>query len=225
MRRIAALLAALLLLPVTATSTANAIPHKARPVCNLPAYSRMISANGQAMVYEKLDTATQEGGVYGCTYRYKHTYFLGEHQGFSSSGGGGIALETLGGSMVAFFEAVAGPSGAVWKIVVRNLRNGQALHKTPTGPSLPPSPPENGEPARQYVGIGPAQSIVVKSDGAVAWVVETGKVEEFYQVRALDHSGEKLLASESDINPSSLAIAGSTLYWTQGGKPFSATLD
>jgi hypothetical protein len=75
------------------------------------------------------------------------------------------------------------------------------------------------------VGIGATAAIVVKSDGAVAWIVETRQEEGTYEVHAVDKAGSRLLASGADIDPSSLALAGSTLYWTQGGKPMSASLN
>jgi hypothetical protein len=38
-------------------------------------------------------------------------------------------------------------------------------------------------------------------------------------------NGIRTLASGPTVAPSSLALAGSTLYWTQEGKPFSAVLN
>jgi hypothetical protein len=66
--------------------------------------------------------------------------------------------------------------------------------------------------------------IVVKNDGAVAWINDTVQEENRFEVHAFDATGERVLAVGSNIAPESLALAGSTLYWTQGGKPFSATL-
>ncbi len=66
---------------------------------------------------------------------------------------------------------------------------------------------------------------MVKLDGSVAWIVETGEEEGRYQVHAVDKSGSRVLASGPNIDPSSLALAGSTLYWTQGDQPFSASLN
>jgi hypothetical protein len=37
-------------------------------------------------------------------------------------------------------------------------------------------------------------------------------------------AGTRLLALGFDVSPSSLALAGSTIYWTQGVKPESASL-
>jgi hypothetical protein len=84
---------------------------------------------------------------------------------------------------------------------------------------------------------GGAVAIVLKSNGAVAWVAVDSERSEgagravgregevvYYDLYALDGTGERLVASGIEIDPSSLALAGSTFYWTQGGKPFSAVL-
>ena len=105
-----------------------------------------------------------------------------------------------------------------WQVVVENLRTGRVLQRVPTGTSSPDA-----------VGVGPVVGLVVKSDGAVAWIVENEipaqHVPAEYEVHAVDKAGDRLLASGSDIDPHSLALAGSTLYWTQGGKPMSAVLN
>jgi len=44
-------------------------------------------------------------------------------------------------------------------------------------------------------------------------------------VHAADMAGSRLLASGSDLDPTSLALAGNTLYWTEGGQPHSAQLN
>jgi hypothetical protein len=81
----------------------------------------------------------------------------------------------------------------------------------------------------------------------VAWVAEDyerssrvhgGTEAPFFDVYASDRTGTRLLASGTNVDPSSLALsagsfgvggllratAGSTLYWTQGGKSESALL-
>jgi hypothetical protein len=73
-------------------------------------------------------------------------------------------------------------------------------------------------------GIGPITSLVVKPDAAVAWIVNTDEENGGYQVHAADKTGPRVLATGADIAPGSLALAGSTLYWTQGGRPFSGVL-
>ena len=102
------------------------------------------------------------------------------------------------------------------------------------------------EPKPRYIGVGNVVSIVVKSDGAVAWIADdyerSGAAHgaEYFDVYAVDKkTGTRLSASGTNIDPSSLALSvtgtnigqgsrtapGSTLYWTQGGKPESAALN
>jgi hypothetical protein len=171
----------------------------------------MLAADSQAQIYERIETEAQGGGIFGCSFGNKHTYFLGEplpNIG-TSSGIAGIRLETLSGSMVAYEYGVAGPNGSYESVIVRKLFTGTAIH------------PEPG-----FHGIGPARAIAVKGNGAVAWIVETNSTpSREYAVEAVDSTGARLLAEGTEIDPSSLALAGSTLYWAQGGKPSSAILN
>ncbi len=170
-------------------------------------------------------------GVYGCAYRSKRSYFLGsvpEAVG-TPVGNGGVGLETLGGPMAAYEDSSSGPTGADWGVVVTDLSNGKVVHRVPTGTPVHPEPPRiEGGLTNRYVGIGPATAIVVKSDGAVAWIAQDaveGLLPYSYQVHALDKTGSRVLAVGPEIEPHSLALAGGTLYWLQGGKPMSATLN
>jgi hypothetical protein len=152
---------------------------------------------------------------------------------------------TMAGSVVAYEEFFTSASrytleGAAvtlsWRVIVRNLRTGQVLHDVPTGT---PMKPESG-----YLGVGKIVALVLKSDGSVAWIAEdsersaTAKAP-YFDLFAVDRSGTRLLASGTDIDPTSLALSvvathlgyypdtieGSTLYWTQGRQSFSTTLN
>jgi hypothetical protein len=127
-----------------------------------------------------------------------------------------------------------------WHVEVRNLRTNRTVHDVPTGLALEPEP--------RYVGVGPIVALVLKSDGAVAWIAEDFErvstpqhlgTQPYFDVYATDTTNTRLLASGTSIDPSSLAlsatgvfgvggnrrtIVGSMLYWTQSGKQFSATL-
>jgi hypothetical protein len=128
--------------------------------------------------------------------------------------------------MAAYYEGSGDPAGGYWGMTVRDLSNGKVVHTVPTGTPVHPAPPRvEGGLTRSNVGIGPATAIVVKNDGAVAWIVSTPKEDGYYQVHAVDKMGSRVLATGPEIEPHSLALAGSTLYWTQGGKPMSATLN
>ena len=113
---------------------------------------------------------------------------------------------TLAGTTVAyetFVSSVAG-NGEVfqseWYVFVLDLRSGRVLHKVPTGESRHPRP--------GAVGAGEATAIVVKNDGAVAWINDTVQNENRFEVHALDATGERVLAVGSNIAPNSLALAG-----------------
>ncbi|MGA9286234.1 MAG: hypothetical protein WBV85_12420 [Solirubrobacteraceae bacterium] len=195
--------------------------------CYLPSHSRILHANVQAQVYETSETLSQESGVFGCVFGSRHIYRLGEKYppfGDGSEGSAGIAFGALAGSVVAYEYSVGSEGYKEWVVIVRNLRTGRVLRRVPSGPSKSPS----------SIGAGPVVAIVVKSDGSVAWMTESknespSRENEFVASRefivfSVDKSGTHQLAVGKNIDPSSLALVGSTLYWTQGGVPASAHL-
>jgi hypothetical protein len=190
--------------------------------------SHVIVADAQAEVYVGgVGGSFREPSFLGCAYARGKSYELGVPEG---TGGGapnsvvvGSKLYTLAGPIVAFEESsvteLEPASRYIEQIVIRNLRDGQLIRRLPTG--TPVAPPKNPEDA----GIGEATAIVVKRDGAVAWIVEVDDAAVEYQVHAFDKAGNHVLASGSDIEPHSLALVGNTLYWLQAGKPMSAALN
>ena len=70
--------------------------------------------------------------------------------------------------------------------------------------------------------------LVLRGDGTMAWIVElrdSAMSPPSYELRRSGAgSASTLLALGADIAPGSLALAGSTLYWTQAGAPRSAPL-
>jgi hypothetical protein len=227
MRRIVGF--AVLVLLLAASASGAGARHKVAPKC-LPAHAHVLFADSQAAIYSI--PATREEGLigtvqtWGCAYGRKSSYKIWEEDvQESTESNGGIHDLTLNGTMIGYevsrYEGTRYTEGeetvSEWHVIVRDLRTGRVLHKVPTG--MP-------EPARpKLLGRGEAEGIVVKSDGAVAWINNTVQRENRYEIHALDKTGERVLAVGSDIDPHSLALAGSTLYWTQGGKPMSATLN
>jgi hypothetical protein len=188
---------------------------------------RVLRRDKQAAVYEG-EIGYGGTAVYGCTHRERRAYFLGwpyQPLGSSAGGAGGVHELRLAGTVVAYAngdssggqEDAAGRSSASWIIEVRSLRNGRLLHSLPTGS------PEHPKPG--YTGIGPSEGLVVKSDGAVAWIVNAGFGQNELQVHAADRSGSRVLASGSNIAPHSLRLNGSKLSWMQGGSRVSARLN
>jgi hypothetical protein len=220
-----------LVLVLFATLTSSSAPaagirHKVAPKC-LPAHVHVLFADSQAAIYTI--PATREEGLigtvqtWGCAYGRKSSYKIWEEDvQESTERNGGIHDLTLNGTMIAYevslHEGTRYTEGeetvSEWHVIVRDLRTGRVLHKVPTGMPEPAHP--------KLVGRGEAEGIVVKSDGAVAWI---NNPESQSEVHALDKSGERVLAVGSDIDPHSLALVGGTLYWTQGGNAMSAPLN
>jgi hypothetical protein len=213
---------ALSVLLLTAASASEAHGrHKASANCLSP-HSRLLLADAQAMVYVKQSALGNEQVVFGCAFRRPGVYRLG---GVAQCGGGGsgcsgINEERLAGTMIAFqtIASASGESGTAprYGIVVKDLLSGHVIHSAGTG-----------TPARVFpeqLGIGLAEGLVLNSRGDVAWIAR-GKPEDGPdQVHAVNRSGDRMLAEGQDIEPGSIALAGTTLYWTQGGRPASAPL-
>jgi hypothetical protein len=221
MRRLATTAVAILAIALLWVASAAAAPRHTHEITRgcMAGRSHVLAADPQAQIYEApmLLRFPEFLSIYGCSYGHKHSYLLGSAPYGSESGAGGVEKENLVGSIVAYEEVSNRPCCDHWWVVVRDLRNGHILHRVPTGTPMKPEP--------LSIGIGSVAAIVVKRDGSVAWIVETGEEEGRYQVHAVDKSGSRVLASSPDIDPTSLALAGSTLYWTQSGQPFSASLN
>jgi hypothetical protein len=227
MQRVATAIFAMVLVVLVTAESVNAAHsrHKTSRRCRLPAHARVLLADAQAQVFEAPESGLtgpyRPREIDGCAYGHHRVSVLGEPLGLPDpQGSQGVSRETLAGAIVAYeFSSEPGfgsRGGGAALVVVRDLRSGRVLHKVPTGTPSVPGP---------GIGLGPALSLVVKSDGAVAWIARAGPRTGYYQVHALDGSGDRLLATGQSIDPNSLALAGSTLYWTQEGKPFSAALN
>jgi hypothetical protein len=226
---------------------AGALAARRRPVAScVPRHSGLVSANSHAQLY----VATEPGalpeyrGLWGCVYGGT-PFFFGPlpMNGSAASGAGGLRHEMLTGSVVAYEVFDVGGYGSnrsESRVVVRDLRTGSVLHRVPSGVRAVVEP--------ENVGIGNVVAMVLKSDGAAAWIADDGGVRSAsnpsvsvpsFQVVAVDGSGMHELASGVEIDPSSLAlsqtatnvgqdsrtIAGTNIYWTEGGKTFSAALN
>jgi hypothetical protein len=77
--------------------------------------------------------------------------------------------------------------------------------------------------------VATISGLVLRTDGALAWIQSSfdanGSTQPGLEVAKAEHGQPAVvLDSGTDIAPDSLALAGTTLYWTRGGKPFSAGL-
>jgi hypothetical protein len=221
MRKFTKIVASTALLLLTASPVASAAQAHQRPGPNcLKAPFRIVTADASAVVYEAIGTAEYRG----CAYGSRRSYPLGPTPYGSSSGGGEALSHTLSGTIVAYDESSSSGQTGEQKsfrdlIIVKNLRTGMTLHRVPTGV------PTMQTPEVSEIGTGPASIIVVKADGAVAWIAPTGTGVGLRQIRAVDKSGTRVLASGPGIGRSSLTLAEGRLYWTQGDVPASAILN
>jgi hypothetical protein len=180
----------------------------------------VFAVNDYAVVYES--KGPDETVVKACAYRSRHAYALGPTPYASAANFGGVFHETLAGTTIAYEFNVGGGDGVGegssrnW-VGVRDLRTGKVLHYAPTGVANALSNPGN-------VGTGKVWGLVVKGDGAVAWISYSGEELGGYDVHVIDRTGSRVLAAGLGVQRSSLALGGSRLYWTQNGVPESAVL-
>jgi hypothetical protein len=236
MRRTKASVVCALVMMAASTASASA-KSSAKATCP-PRHTHTLIADRQAVVYKgpRIDEGTPEPEdpeFYGCVRPHGRSYLLGIPPSYGSpSGSAGTERYTLSGSVVAFEESnttslfEGGETTNLVSyirydeyIVVRNLRNGRVLHRLATGTGNSPLERKRGD-----VGIGGATRIVVKGDGAVAWIVAVSGLVTEYQVHAVDSTGSHVLATGPSIEPKSLRLTGSVLHWTQGGTRLLATL-
>jgi hypothetical protein len=192
-------------------------------VCGSSDGHTVIARDVRAIIYRTEELNLEFYGYWGCVYGSRKAFRLGREL-VAGSPYGSLAVKnvTLVGATVAYETESSTTLGnrevisSMRNVVVANLAIGQTRHKVPTGTSRHPAP--------RVVGAGETRVIVVKRNGAVAWINDTVQKENRFEVHALDATGERVLAVGSNIAPESLALAGSTLYWSQGGKPFSAVL-
>ena len=209
MRRIAICAAIILALFGLASASDARTRHAKRHYC-AKVGKVALGADAQAEVYEAKGRYGRE--MFACAYAIGHAYALGS--GPYQNSGMGVEKETLAGSTVAYEEFVvggkyeiytSGPTTSYWHVIVRNLRTGRVVRA-------------EGIP-------GFVEGIVLKSDGVAAWIVHTSVQPEEHAIVAFDKTGTHTLASGPRIASSSLALAGSTLYWTENGRAASAVLN
>ena len=231
MRRSAIL--ALTLIAAAALATAAQAAHNRRPLCGAGT-PRPILANRRAEIYPGVEQLFEPGThtpsvkfpvYYGCVRGSSRRFTVGGPPEPCDAGACvGTRHITLARTTVAWEEwKTRQPYNpwpnekTEWQVIVRNLRTGRVLHEVPTGTRTIPD--------SAFVGAGPTTDIVVKPDGAVAWILDAEETQQRYQVHALDGTGERVLATGPNIGRASLKLSGSKLSWTQGRKHYSTTLN
>lgn len=133
--------------------------------------------------------------------------------------GGFAALQrtALSGLFVGYVERHTVKNNDQFAVRARDLRTGEDVHAWA----------ENSEgPTQRFYG---PTDLVVAPTGAIAWIVPFDSDADSstirYEVRVSD-AGRKaaVLDAGVGIDPKSLALAGSSLYWTHDGRPVFAAI-
>jgi hypothetical protein len=156
-----------------------------------------------------------------CVRGRRHAIRLGlKGECFADAEVGNVALA---GSFVAYSLNECTPGGIRGGVFARRARGGRTLRVINGGP--------DAALGNEHTTSIEITDLVLGPGGSIAWIVrisdeagqQTGTVR--YQVRRAEgRRGSTLIAGSGGIAPDSLALAGSTLYWTDGGVPRSARL-
>jgi hypothetical protein len=153
--------------------------------------------------------------VYGCANGGPASYELGR-QGASCLRAGRIQALAAAGRLAAYALERCGVDTGRTIVSVRRLTDGKLLASRPAI--------TNAVAVESYQSV---ESLVLKPDGAVAWVAVLGSLvghRHATEVHKLDAHGDVLLDSGQTLLPGPLRLAGSKLSWNHGGASRSATL-
>jgi hypothetical protein len=194
----------------SAASTGTAAgPRPKAPNCG-PPRARTLAYSAQARVY------TVGGSAYGCVVPARNTLRLGSVLGFPH-GRTHIGAVAVAGRIAAYGVTAFGVDTSGTNVLVRRLSDGALLGSYPaTAVRL----------AESFSAVG---SLVVRADGAVAWIGRTtsiGRLARAVQVWKAGPSAASptLVDSGGGIAPASLRLHGSTLSWRDGSTARQATL-
>lgn len=195
-----------LVLSVPASGSAAAPHNSPSAVCGPPA-ARTLAGDAVARVY------ASGGKAYACVARGTRSYELGM-TGYSI-GAPHIEAVRVAGRIAAYGLRTSGVDTGYATMNVIRLTTGTLLAQ---------------RPATTRVGVEGFQSIdslVLKSDGAVAWIATArsiGMPTFIRQLQRLDERGFRLLDFGPNVAAASLTLHGSILSWKRGPAVRSATL-
>jgi hypothetical protein len=208
MSRAYRLTALVLALGVIMLAPASGEARKRHRTC-YPAHTKTLVASARARVFRARKVVQDTHVTYGCLLSRKRPFkfYLPD---FPS----GFDPIVLAGRYAAYGDysdcaaAFCDPNS----VILQNLRNGHVTFADGPG-----------------IRIANVSALVLKRDGSLAWIASTldefGVIEPGRQVVKLERgTSPVILDSGTGVVADSLALAGSTLYWTKNGTPLSATL-
>ncbi len=181
--------------------------------------SRTVVATNQGRIFTIRDRLAGRPVTFyfGCLYRVNRAFALGrDFQGrtFTDT----LRHARLAGPYAGYAvtSTVEQPCGSAAEVRVKDLRTGRMEQRAPGAAQ---SGPER------------ITDLELKPNSSVAWIATTcvpagpGRDE----VRAIDGDGRRTLdtgvdGAADDVQGASLALSGSTLYWTKGGAAVTARL-
>ncbi len=160
------------------------------------------------------------GDVYGCVAGAASRSYLRGRRGSclapnAQAQEGAVGPVRLAGRVVAFASAVCGVDSGQTTVIVRRLTDGRFLHSRDATTRI-------GVEGHQDVG-----SLVVKDDGAVAWIATAesiGAPRFVRQLARLDKRGFRVLDSGPAVAVRSLTLRGSMISWHRGNGMRTADL-
>lgn len=161
-----------------------------------------VAANSRA---EVVRDGSGDYTAYGCYRRPRRLTRIGRFDVFDATGPRALRLS---GRFVAWdYLRCSKTIDCEARVGVADLRTGKKRGTTLTAP-----------------GASGATDLEVTATGSAAWIRAVGESSTL-EVRKFDSAGESLLDGGADIVPDSLAVSGSTVYWTRGDQPKSARLE
>lgn len=190
-----------------ASSRAAGPSSPAAATCGPPG-AQILAESHSARVY------VSHGEVYGCATGHAHSYRLGSSaRSIRENRAGPVAV---GGSNAGYAMTTYGVDTVSSQVVVEDLADGRRLRALPASTKVMPE---------SFQSVG---SIVVKPDGAVAWISQVSSViahgAAVRQVWRADGRGNALLDSGRSIAADSLRLSGSRLSWRDASRTRSSTL-
>ena len=181
--------------------------HVATISCD-PSDARTLAVDAEARVY------SLGKKVYGCANGATRRYLLGS-TGFCVNAHAVGAVVRLAAGYAGYSVSTCGVDNGTTIVYVRRLTDGTITQQ---------------HIATTVVGVESHQtvnSLVVRSDGAVAWIATAdsiGAPKLVRQVERMDSHGFALLDSGGGVAPNSLDLHGTLISWTDHGTVHEAKL-
>jgi hypothetical protein len=192
---------------LAATSSGAAMTGTAPGAVCGPRSAHTLAGDSVARVY------SSAGKAYGCAAGGARSYRLGKTG--NCSGGEQIQTVRVSGRIAAYGLETCGVDTGNATVNVRRLTTGVALTQSPATTNI------------GVEGFQSIDSLVVKADGAVAWIATAtsiGKPTFIRQLQRSDTRGFSVLDSGRAVGAKSLTLHGSKLSWRHAKAVRTATL-